>query len=96
MPYELDRLMLQLKRAGMLQHLAGLVVGSFVDVTPDHVFGNKSIEDIIKEHVSTHAYPVAFGLPVGHQAPNIAFPHGAEATLDVQGHQATLTFACKQ
>ncbi|MEL6539239.1 MAG: LD-carboxypeptidase [Bacteroidota bacterium] len=90
--YAIDRMMIQLKRAGKLQHLAGLVVGYFSATTWNNVFEHKSVEAIIKAHVHEHSYPVAFGFPIGHEAPNLAFPYGAVGALCVQSQQATLLF----
>jgi muramoyltetrapeptide carboxypeptidase len=91
--YALDRIMVQLKRAGKLQDLAGLVVGKMVYIKdllslPMH----KSAEEIIEEHVASYNYPVAFQFPIGHQAPNLAFPHGSIGTLCVGNDQASLIF----
>ena len=91
--YSLDRLLVQLKRAGMLQHLAGLVVGGMTDMQDDanNRFG-KSAEEIIKEHVDAYDYPVAFNFPIGHEAPNWAFPHGGVGQLCVEKNKVSLTF----
>jgi muramoyltetrapeptide carboxypeptidase len=91
--YNLDRLMVQLKRAGKLHHLAGLVVGSMVAMKDeaDNPFG-KSAEEIIKEHVADYTYPVAFHFPIGHRAPNLAFLHGGIGVLRVEKHRASLSF----
>jgi muramoyltetrapeptide carboxypeptidase len=91
--YALDRIMVQLKRAGKLQHLAGLVVGKMVymkDLVSLPM--SKGAEAIIQEHVAGYSYPVAFQFPIGHQAPNLAFPHGNIGTLCVDNNKAILDF----
>jgi muramoyltetrapeptide carboxypeptidase len=91
--YALDRTMVQLKRAGKLKDLAGLVVGKMVymkDLLSLPM--NKSAEAIIQEHVADYSYPVAFQFPIGHQAPNLAFPHGKIGTLCVRNDKASLVF----
>jgi muramoyltetrapeptide carboxypeptidase len=91
--YVLDRTMVQLKRAGKLQHLAGLVVGKmFCMKDLVSLPMKKSAEAIIQEHVADYSYPVAFQFPIGHQAPNLAFPHGAIGTLCVGNDKASLAF----
>ena len=91
--YAIDRMMVQLKRAGILQHLAGLVVGGITDTTDfaDNPFG-KSAEEIIQEHVAAYDYPVAFHFPIGHHPPNLAFPHGSIGQLCVEKNQVSLVF----
>lgn len=91
--YALDRVMVQLKRAGKLQHLAGLIVGKMVYMKDIPTLAmKKSAEAIIQEHVASYDYPVAFQFPIGHQAPNLAFPHGGIGTLCVKKEQVSLVF----
>ena len=91
--YALDRVMVQLKRAGKLKHLAGLIVGKMVfmkDIPTQSM--KKSAEAIIKEHVASYDYPVAFQFPIGHGVPNHAFLHGGIGTLCVKNDQVNLVF----
>jgi muramoyltetrapeptide carboxypeptidase len=91
--YALDRVMVQLKRAGKLKDLAGLVVGKMVYMKDSLSLPmNKSAEEIIQEHIASYNYPVAFQFPIGHQAPNLAFPHGKIGALRVENDKATLVF----
>lgn len=76
-------MLVQLKRAGFLQHLAGLIVGQFSDMEDnDDSFGLNAFE-IIHSHISAFDYPVAFDFPIGHTSTNFALPVGLEATLIV-------------
>ena len=91
--YIVDRMMVQLKRAGKLQNLARLIVGNMTRMQehPSCPMG-KSAEAIIQEHVASYNYPVAFRFPIGHEAPNLAFPHGSLGTLRVKNDKASLVF----
>jgi muramoyltetrapeptide carboxypeptidase len=81
--YRIDRMLVQLKRAGFLQHLAGLIVGQFSDMEDNEdSFGLNAFE-IIHSHISAFDYPVAFDFPIGHTSTNFALPVGLEATLIV-------------
>ncbi len=81
--YNLDRMLVQLKRAGKLKSLAGLVVGAFSDCKEnDEPFG-KMIEEIILEHTADSYYPVGFGFGFGHESKNLAIRMGEELYLDV-------------
>ena len=65
--YHADRLLMNLKRAGKLDDLAGLVVGSFTEMQDtDRPFG-QTIEQIIADKVKEYDYPVCFNFPCGHQ-----------------------------
>lgn len=92
--YNIDRMMIQLKRAGQLAHLAGLVVGQFTDPrdNPSPPFG-KTAYEIIKEHTEAYSYPVCFDFPVGHVADNRALYVGVEALLKVQSHGVELSYS---
>ena len=84
--YNIDRMMYNLKRAGWLNKLAGLVVGSFTEERDtDTPFGQTEYE-IIRNIVKEYDYPVVFDFPVGHQEQNFALklgiPHELKADND--------------
>ena len=83
--YNIDRLMVQLKRANKLKPLAGLIVGQFSDSYQNlnAPFGKTEYE-IIAEHVAEYDFPVCYDFPVGHTADNWAMPVGRKASLSVQ------------
>ena len=81
--YNIDRMMIQLKRSGKLQNLVGLIVGSFSDCQDNQVPFGKSAHEIIEEAVSEYNFPVCYNFPVGHEAENWAIPCGREVILKV-------------
>ena len=91
--FALDRMLIQLQRSGKLTSLAGLLVGSFSDMRD-----NKSVPygklacELIAESVSGYSYPVAFGMPVGHEGRNLAMPIGVSGTLVVGQEGSSLMF----
>jgi muramoyltetrapeptide carboxypeptidase len=87
--YNLDRMMVQLKRAGFLHDLAGLIVGQFTDMKDDDPFGLDANE-IVYEHVKEFLYPVAFNIPIGHSGQNYAVPIGVECRLNVGDDKSLL------
>ncbi|GGH75605.1 muramoyltetrapeptide carboxypeptidase [Filimonas zeae] len=82
--YNADRMLMQLKRAGKLDNLAGLVVGSFSDMKDTVIPFGQDIYDVIWDKVQEYDYPVCFGFPVGHTAENYALQHGAQHMLSVK------------
>lgn len=82
--YNLDRMMIQLKRSGKLDNLAGLIVGQFTDMKDNiqPTFG-KNANEIIQEYSAAYHYPVCFDFPVGHVADNRAMGVGMHASLEV-------------
>ncbi len=81
--YRIDRMLLGLKRAGKLDKLAGLIVGSFTELEDtDRPFG-MTVEEMITEKVAAYDYPVCFNFPAGHQEVNYPFILGAMHLLEV-------------
>lgn len=90
--YNLDRMLVHLKRAGKFNELKGLVVGHFTNMK-DHqdTFGLDEIE-IIKSQCSNYKFPVAFGFQAGHEQPNFAIYLGKRVALTVEENEATLEY----
>jgi muramoyltetrapeptide carboxypeptidase len=81
--YNIDRLMIQCKNAGLFDNLAGLVIGGFTDLKdPSSDFGATAY-DIIKEHTSAYTYPICFDFPISHSLPNFAIKQGQEYSLEI-------------
>lgn len=88
--YSIDRLMVQLKRAGKLKNLAGLVVGDFSDIRENSVPFGSTVSEIVLNHTSDYHYPVAFGFQFGHEDVNLPIVMGARYHLDVKPVGVTL------
>ncbi|GAB3984835.1 LD-carboxypeptidase [Spirosoma terrae] len=91
--FSLDRMMTQLRRAGRLEKLAGLVVGQFTDmrVSSSLPFG-KDAYQLIADAVSSYNYPVLFDFPAGHVDVNLALPIGSVLRLEVSTEEGKLIF----
>ncbi|WGK66311.1 LD-carboxypeptidase [Flavobacteriaceae bacterium YJPT1-3] len=87
--YHVDRMMLNLKRNGMLNQLKGLIVGGLTKMHDNSVPFGKTAAEIIAEAASGCDYPVCFDFPAGHIDDNRALILGAEVqlTVDPQGTQ---------
>lgn len=80
--YRVDRLLTQLRLAGVLAGARGFVLGSFTeDADPGAV---------LHEHLAGLGKPVLTGWPAGHATPNRALPLGAQVTLDAAAGTLTL------
>jgi muramoyltetrapeptide carboxypeptidase len=88
--YNIDRLLYQLKRAGKLNNLAGLIVGSFTDLQDTERPFGQTVEEIIWDKVQEYSYPVCFGFPCGHQDENYTLGLGMPQTLEVTENGAVL------
>lgn len=90
--YHVDRMMVNLDRAGMLDGLAGLVVGGMTDMNDNAVPYGQTAKEIILETVSKYNYPVCFDFYAGHLNDNRALPMGGKALLKV-AKQCSLDFS---
>ena len=79
--YHIDRMMMNMKRTGKLEHLAALVVGGMSDMNDNAIPYGKTAEEIILEHTAGFDYPIYFGFQAGHQKPNVAMRFGMKAVL---------------
>lgn len=70
--YHTDRMIQQLKRAGKLDNLHGLLVGSFTSMKDNDIPFGITAEEIIKQAVDAFDYPVLFNFPSGHGTTNLA------------------------
>ena len=88
--YKVDRMLTQMKRAGKLDKLAGLVVGYMTDIQEPELSFGEPIESVILDKIKDPNLPLAFNLPIGHENPNYAWIHGGQMTLDVKAQGARL------
>jgi len=88
--YKIDRMFLQLKRAGKLDNLAGLILGGFTDMQDTRLKFGQEIQELIFDKVKEYDYPVCFDFPVGHQDKNYALKVGAGYKLKVGKNKVVL------
>jgi muramoyltetrapeptide carboxypeptidase len=89
--YHIDRMMMNLKRAGKLGKLKGLIVGSMERMNDNKVPYGKTANEIIAEAVAEYNYPVCFDFPSGHGENNLALILGRKVKLNV-GAEVELEF----
>jgi muramoyltetrapeptide carboxypeptidase len=80
-PYRIDRTLTQLLLAGVLDGLAGVVVGRLEQCDEPDGTGPTAVE-VLRERLGPLGVPFCTGAPVGHGARNKPFPFGAPALLD--------------
>jgi muramoyltetrapeptide carboxypeptidase len=90
--YHIDRMMMNLKRSGKLENLAGLVVGGLSEMRDNSVPYGMTAEEIVADAVKSYKFPVLFGFPAGHLQENMPLIMGREAVLDVNAGGSALTF----
>ena len=92
--YHIDRMMQALRRAGMLDGLAALLVGGLTDMHDNTIPFGRTAEQIVMEAVAGKDYPVCFGAPFGHLGDNnLALPLGTKCTLETSNSKKCRIFA---
>lgn len=64
--YHIDRMMMNIKRNGYFDSLAGLIIGGMTDMNDNAIPFGKDALEIIFEHVEEFDFPVIYDFPVGH------------------------------
>ena len=89
-PYQIDRMLMQLKLAGKLDGARGIVFGEMRDCLQTANQGY-TLEEVVLRTVGSLGVPVAYGVRSGHvTAGNITLPIGVRAGLTVAGGQVRL------
>jgi muramoyltetrapeptide carboxypeptidase len=94
--YNLDRMMWQIRRAGKLDQLAGLLVGQFSEIKGSRENFGQDAYEIIADHVRHFDYPVAYDFPIGHVTDNQPIVVGAMGELNVDANGTTLHFTSRR
>jgi muramoyltetrapeptide carboxypeptidase len=89
-PFQIDRMLMQLKLAGHFDTVRGIVFGEMLDCiqspTQDY-----TLQEVIERIVGDLGIPVAFGVKSGHvTSNNITLPFGVQASLSVKNRQVNL------
>jgi len=83
-PYRIDRMLTQLRNAGKLEHLHGMVVGSLTGCEAPSGKPSLSVRQVILELMRGARFPIVWGARVGHTTGKRTLLLGARATLDTR------------
>jgi muramoyltetrapeptide carboxypeptidase len=89
-PYQIDRMLMQLKLAGKFAEVRGIVFGEMLDCmqSKDQKY---TLEEVVLRVVGDLSVPVAYGLRSGHVSHrNITLPLGVRAALNVSRNEGSL------
>jgi muramoyltetrapeptide carboxypeptidase len=91
--YRIERMLLQLAQAGILQRQRAIVLGDF-DPTPSMPNDNGFDLSVVVRHLRSvlQGTPVVTGLPFGHGRRRVTLPIGAPGRLQVRSGGARLQF----
>ncbi|WP_045515620.1 S66 peptidase family protein [Neobacillus niacini] len=80
-PRSVDRMLNQLKMAGKLDDVNGIVIGDFCDCTSKRD-PSLTLEEVINHYVLSANKPALKGFLMGHCNPHVSIPLGVQATLN--------------
>ncbi len=76
--YRIDRMLVQLAQAGVLDGIVGVALGTFTDRDGTHSDG---MDEVLHRAFVPQGVPIVDHLPIGHTADNFAVPIRARVTL---------------
>lgn len=89
--YNIERMLLQLKRSGKFKKLKGLMVGGFTqNKDTERPFG-KDVHQLIHDLIQEYKFPVCYDFPVSHEKENVALAVGTTYKLEVEEELTTLS-----
>lgn len=90
-PYQIDRMIQNLRFSGTLENLSGLIIGQFSDCKEDSLM-MQTIQEIILNAVNEYDYPVCLNFPAGHIEYNLPLILGGKVDLNVLEEMVDLSF----
>lgn len=81
-PYRIDRMLTQLKLAGVFKQLSGIAIGKFVKCEAEEPQKAFTFMQVLEQHFKTLGIPVFYGLMTGHIENKLTLPVGAEVSMN--------------
>jgi len=79
--YRIDGMLAQLKLAGILKNVKGLILAEFVECKPSQK-ASFSLEEVFQYYFASAKYPVIYPVSCGHGRDKITIPLGVEVSID--------------
>ncbi|MBK6863678.1 MAG: LD-carboxypeptidase [Ideonella sp.] len=86
-PYRVERMLLQLQQAGVLDAQKAVLLGAFSEWRKSPLDRGYSMKTVLAELRRRTRTPILAGLPFGHVPTKVCLPVGARVTLAVQGRE---------
>jgi muramoyltetrapeptide carboxypeptidase len=80
--YRIDRMLTQLKLAGVLQKIAGFVFGKCTKCGPGEGNGSLTLEEVLNDHIRPLKVPAWSGSMIGHIDHKFTVPIGVRAEIN--------------
>lgn len=90
--YHIDRMIQSMKRAGYFDNCKGVLVGDMSKMRKNTTPWGTSVEQLILDALAVYDFPIAFGMPAGHEKDNRAMILGQTIKLKVSKDKSTVVF----
>jgi len=81
-PYRVDRMLTQLRLAGVFEDCAGVILGNWNNCVPEEGKASLSLEEVFIDVIAPAGKPLVMGFQAGHCSPTSSMPFGVQAVLD--------------
>jgi muramoyltetrapeptide carboxypeptidase len=81
-PYRIDRMLTQLRLAGILQKARAVIWGNCSDCDPGEGFGSLTVAEVLEDHIRPLGVPAWRGAMFGHIERQFTLPVGVEVEVD--------------
>lgn len=80
--YRVDRMLTQLKLAGILDQIAGFIFGQCTDCDPKDREKSLTLTQVLREHIQPLGIPAWYGSAIGHIKDKFTLPIGVQVEID--------------
>ncbi len=81
-PYRIDRMLTQLKLAGVIDQVSGIVLGVFRECIPEEPEFSFTLEEVFDQHFNGLDIPVYYGAQFGHTKNKYILPVGVKVEMN--------------
>jgi len=87
-PYQIDRMITQLKQAGKFESVRGVVFGEMLNCI-QRVDQGYTLQEVLMDLLQEFSFPILYGFATGHTSrPNVIVPFGVRARLDLTSSES--------
>ncbi|MEE2657980.1 MAG: LD-carboxypeptidase [Candidatus Latescibacterota bacterium] len=91
-PYRIDRMLTQLRLAGVFSRISGLALGDFTACfEPEEMELSPTLEEIVEDAVGNRDLPILTGVPYGHLPRRLVLPIGGAARMTTDPASLSMT-----
>jgi muramoyltetrapeptide carboxypeptidase len=88
--YRIDRMLTQLKLAGILKQLSGFIFGTCSKCKPGKGYASLTLKEVLDDHIKPLGIPAWYGSMIGHIEDKFTVPLGINAEIDADSGKISL------